>query len=304
MTGFGWRNPIFYWLPCIARSKNRRNFAYCYVERALSTFRDCNGLAFAAGYDCETSMDCVEDGVVCVCREDMGHFWEQIVEVYILGGHILLANAQYADAKDMYSLAHALAVRSKNNTNTTSISEALENLAVVSMYSNCVHDSIRYTQEIIAHLGAMKPPAPHIKILNARAYYACCLTLPASPQEKSAGYFGLHFVHCKDWQRAHKHIEYVMACVQKREFELFEKNVICDLLRDYCEAVLDTSTFMANEWLQRNIMRIHDTHCLFVNQINKNNADQINVLSMIMLHLRILCDAKRLMATATHSMQK
>eukprot|EP01083_Nonionella_stella_P150294 478584_1 len=88
MTGFGWRNPIFYWLPCIARSKNRRNFAYCYVERALSTFRDCNGLAFAAGYDCETSMDCVEDGVVCVCREDMGHFWEQIVEVYILGGHV------------------------------------------------------------------------------------------------------------------------------------------------------------------------------------------------------------------------
>eukprot|EP01083_Nonionella_stella_P274068 930149_1 len=73
----------FYWLPCIARLKNRRNFAYCYVERALSTFRDCNGLAFAAGYDCETSMDCVEDGVVCVCREDMGHFWEQIVGLHL-----------------------------------------------------------------------------------------------------------------------------------------------------------------------------------------------------------------------------
>eukprot|EP01083_Nonionella_stella_P274067 930148_1 len=134
--------------------------------------------------------------------------------VYILTH--LISECTVCGCEGLYSLAHALAVRSKNNTNTTSISEALENLAVVSMYSNCVHDSIRYTQEIIAHLGAMKPPAPHIKILNARAYYACCLTLPASPQEKSTGYFGLHFVHCKDWQRAHKHIEYVMACVQKK----------------------------------------------------------------------------------------
>eukprot|EP01083_Nonionella_stella_P222419 793711_1 len=77
-----------------------------------------------------------------VCREDIGHFWQQMVEVYMLGGHILLGNAQYCDAKDTYSVPHKL--RSKHG-GRQAIHEALENLAVVSMYENCVDDSISYT---------------------------------------------------------------------------------------------------------------------------------------------------------------
>eukprot|EP01083_Nonionella_stella_P308586 1089440_1 len=61
-------------------------------------FRDY-GLPFAAEYGDEEQ----EEGGGGMCHEDIGQFWQQIVEVYMLGGHILLGNAQYCDAKDTYS---------------------------------------------------------------------------------------------------------------------------------------------------------------------------------------------------------
>ena len=118
------------------REQNCRNSAYSFVEKSLSTFRDCNGLALAAGFSIETNS--MEGGLFNVEEEDVGHFWPQIVEVYILGGHILLQNRQSADAKAMYQSAHNLAVHIKTSSIKGQItrSETLQNLAVVSMYDN------------------------------------------------------------------------------------------------------------------------------------------------------------------------
>ena len=268
----------YFLLGSMYREKNSRNFAYSYVERALSTFRDCNGLALAAGYNIETNDDQSKllrpsgggngnntpngngngnNGFLGVSPEDVGHFWPQIVEVYILGGHILLANAQYCDAKDMYQLAHNLAISIKTKATKTQItvSEALENLAVVSMYENKVDESIVYTKRILEILKVhnenienlknegkntddLPEIIPLIKILNARAYYACCLTLSDKLKQKEEGhneynnvvndaaksfgtfdartigfycYFGLHFVQIKDFQRAHKSIDHILS---------------------------------------------------------------------------------------------
>ena len=120
------------------REQNCRNSAYSFVEKSLTTFRDCNGLALAAGYSTETKS--MEGGLFDVSEEDVGHFWPQIVEVYILGGHILLQNRQYADAKIMYQSAHNLALFIKTTSRKAqlTVSETLENLAVVSMYDNKV----------------------------------------------------------------------------------------------------------------------------------------------------------------------
>lgn len=123
------------------RDQNCRNSAYLLVEKSLRTFRDCNGLAQASGYEIEThGGNAIGGGLFDVSEEDVGHFWPQIVEVYILGGHILLQNGQYSDAKDMYQSAHNLAVHIKTTSIRTqmAVSETLENLAVVSMYDNKV----------------------------------------------------------------------------------------------------------------------------------------------------------------------
>eukprot|EP01083_Nonionella_stella_P272422 923773_1 len=295
----------YFLLGSMYRSKNRRNFAYCYVERALSTFRDCNGLAFAAGYGDEEEE---EEGGGGVCREDVGHFWQQIVEVYMLGGHILLGNAQYCDAKEMYSMAHKLGSK---HGGRQAIHEALENLAVVSMYENCVDDSIAYTQQMLRTLDEEEDT---MKILNCRAYYACCLTLSASHEECQNGYkqykevceeathkfgphhaatiafycyFGLHFVQIKDWKRATKHIEYVMNV---DAISATQMNAICDLLNDYCVALLENKE---EEEEVADIGMIDEMHCRL---LASNTLNCQCLLDIVLMHVRCAlsvnqCDA-------------
>lgn len=213
----------YFLLGSMYRERNERNDAYNYVEKALSTFRDCNTQAATFGYTVElpdTTNGNAQD--YNVSSDDIGHFWPQIFEVYILGGHVLLANSQYTDAKTMYELARDLA-RYIDGAYKVTVSEALENLAIVSMYMNDVDGSIEYTKQIIEVLS--KQNVRQIKILNAKAYYACCLTLSNNVLHKQEGmkvykevlqsaeqsfgledpstlgfycYFGLHWVQIKE----------------------------------------------------------------------------------------------------------
>merc|ERR1719361_774942 len=119
-----------------------------------------------------------------------------------------------------------------------------------------------------------KEEIPFIKILNARAYLACCLTLCEAQNEsgyaqyievindaiKEFGewdartigfycYFGLHFVQIKDWTNAHKHIDYILSVDGMRDIEYFEKNVINDLLMDYFQSIIKLSDQDKNAFL-------------------------------------------------------
>ena len=74
---------------------DRHDFAnsYQYIEKALSTFRDCNYLAINMGHSVKTvdthnQQNTINPVMVrndIIQHEDVGFFWPQIFEIYILG---------------------------------------------------------------------------------------------------------------------------------------------------------------------------------------------------------------------------
>lgn len=122
---------------------NCQNSALKHITKALDTFRDCNQMARSVNVDQKENSDC---DIAEIDEEDLGHFWPQIVEIYVLGGHVFLQNGQMKESTQMYKCAHNLAVyygHDKRVGNRKKIQhvvmcEALENLAVVALWNNKV----------------------------------------------------------------------------------------------------------------------------------------------------------------------
>ena len=230
----------------------------------------CNSLALAAGYAVEVE---VEEESEEVWAGDVGHFWPQIVEVYMLLGHVLLGNGQRADAKAMYAAAHALASRVKSRAARTqlAICAALENLAVVAMHEQALGECLGYTRAMLAvlrQLGDAVPNAP-MKLLNARAYHACCLELELKGEGEGEGeaqlqrvlddasarfgasdartlgfycYFALHLVQTRAWRRAHVLLAHILAHCRSGPASAARKvgyiDAVCELLSEYMAAAM------------------------------------------------------------------
>lgn len=177
-----------------------------------------------------------------------------------------------------------------------------------------VEESIKFTANLVDILKESaltksddeSPSVPMIRILNARAYYACVLTLSDSTQCRSDGYdeyeevmkdsterygefdsrtigfycyFGLHFVQIGDWKKVHQHIDHILSLnTLQRKLEHFEQRTIYDLLKQYMEHILKMekgsttlSALMNGEngsWINGNGWRLHERQLLAANEIN------------------------------------
>ena len=193
-----------------------------------------------------------------------------------------------------------------------------------------VEESINYTKKLLDILqehnqtvhsantqtaGNMEDEAdskeiPMIKILNARAYYACVLTLSEKSQCRNDGYdeyeevmkeattkygefdsrtigfhcyFGLHFVQISDWNKVHQHFDHILN-LKDRKMEVFEIRTVNQLMTKYMERVLDLEVG-SNEyavfrsvggsvtWLLENGWALHERQLRFMNEINADNGE-------------------------------
>lgn len=154
--------------------RERSDISYKYMEQSLKKFRDCNICASEAGFipqltdypqfspsDTENNPSVVHvdnhssannniDNIVGrnIDQADLGYFWAQICEVYILGGNILNENKQPIDAEHMYRFAYNLAASIKHKKIFVT-TNALENLAIVNMHLKRVSTAIYFTQIVI-----------------------------------------------------------------------------------------------------------------------------------------------------------
>ena len=211
--------------------------SYGYIERALGTFRDCNRLAAKLGlnvdaFDPDRTVSVhheANEGRYRCELEDVGYFWSEIFEIYILGmfwslilwnddqntiispsfpisisfsifdwllhqkgGHILLGNKQYDDARVLYEFAYGLVLHVEESTALHAM-VALEQLVTLSMLQqHNIQDTELYLNRI---LHILKHEAPNtrtvdieaeeeeeemehiIQALNVKAHYSCILSL-------------------------------------------------------------------------------------------------------------------------------
>jgi len=185
--------------------KRDHEISYEYVEKALQTFRDCNFLALQQGGHSVTTIDQeppsndIRINRANINLDDVGHFWYQIFQIYLLGGSVLLDNKQYYDAKCCFVFAWELAKYIIGSTRMD-LMVALEKLSHVAMIEGNLNECEGYLNEIMQWLQIEeveqerkqvnvtgndgedekekdKAEENQIKLLNVKAYYSCILSL-------------------------------------------------------------------------------------------------------------------------------
>eukprot|EP01083_Nonionella_stella_P012932 36515_1 len=124
-----------------------------------------------------TNLDC----------DDLGYFWPQLVQCYIMAGNVFLKHFEYDVSDLMYRTALELCHCMEGRSHFACL-DPLEYLMTQMIVTHDIASAIVYCEEIIRILSTQSLVRNAYKLINTRALYSCLLRLSSHKDDQEYGY--------------------------------------------------------------------------------------------------------------------